>query len=685
VSTVNRHEKKSCGNMDKKDQTNIKNLRFDEDWEIACNGHTSKLDAFSKPKYVKLLNKAVKIYDKHFDSIDLQIIYKRIWELKKDTSFDNFLKKSLTVEELKDFDSLNNKTIYLDEYIFDLDELPQQIDHALGFVEVKGTKFRYFGFFLNKTKTDIIKGVEFKKTVKESALFLENRTIIDKSSGVKFEFSSQMGIKKNRISEKYIQEIKQGLFDNITFKDVYFSVKKHFDQSMIYEDQQTYIVLSLWVMVTYFQDLVNKALILKFEGVSGAGKSKSMRILANLCFNGKKFLCPTASNFFRYRHNNKSTLLIEEAERLFSNTKNKEDSELVEYLNGSYEKGNFVPRQNDKNINQTDEFDPFGFTAIGSIKEIKGALEKRSITINQIIAPKNDKRADIEIETDSEEFIQTRVKLYSMGLFLYRDFLESQNKILKIEGFANREWALVKPLLAICELIDLSLTKQVSEYLLKKLQMNTIVNTSEIEMIALKSIIELSSLSYDQEVFISYQDILDKFNSKLPVNYKPYKTNSLTKIINSLGYKDFHARSGDRTKRGYFWTLRTILKISVRNQKLTKHEIINFLSEMSQLSENDDIVNKIEDLLSDNLSDNLSGQNTNFENKNNSDKRDKKDNFSEGYGINDKKQQLFEIISEKGSILRELAEKDFGSEYISQLCEERALMESPSGVLRLAN
>ncbi|MFH1585794.1 MAG: hypothetical protein ABIB79_03440 [archaeon] len=486
-------------------------------------------------------------------------------------------------------------------FILDQTKLPQRIDQAVGRIKVNGDYFRYYGVLLDE---EIEKQGRQGETItiikKVHALVLENGEIISENSkpeGVSFEFDSIMTLKHNRWSLSSIKQFTKGEYDkeDFIFKNVFNEFKEKYVTSMVYEEEEVYSFRSLRDLKSYFWDINDKFLILKSEGISGTAKSKNMKIGANLSFNGKKFLCPTPANFFRYRHNNKSTLFVEEAEKLFDTSKKKNvgDSELVEYLNGSYEKGNTVPRQNDKNINQTDEFDPAGETEIGSINPLKGALEKRSIPLQMIKAPKNDVRGNVEIPPETDpEYCNARDKAYICGLLNYKKFEKSLKEAKNIYGLRNREWILAKPYVALASCISPELEKKIGNFISRKFVIRDDSFDSESwERIMAEVLIEIFS-EKEEFRFISTKHIKGKFLSKLGGDYNKLSSQKINGLVDTLGFSDFKGRNSDRTDRGYeigFWKLSEIL---IRNDWVSKEEIIKKLSNLSVCPITEDKINK---------------------------------------------------------------------------------------------
>lgn len=469
-------------------------------------------------------------------------------------------------------------------FILDETKLPQRIDHALGKIKIDGAYYRYYGAKLTEWITKVIhkgKKNEQEITVPElgEAIILETGEIISKYTkpkGLYFEFDSIMTLKSNRWNLDSIKSFNQKEFDKkiYSFEEVYNCFKKFYDDSMVYENEIWYKFDAVWDLTTYFNDLIDKFLIIKHEGISGTAKSKGMKISANLSFNGKKFLCPTPANYFRYRHNNKATILIEEAEKLFDQSKkqNMGDSELVEYLNGSYEKGNTVPRQNDKNINQTDEFDPAGFTRIGAINELKGALQQRSLPKYMIMAPKGDRRGNVEVPAENDkEYSNARSKAYICGLLFYRQYEKVLNEVKNNYNLANRQWVLSRPLLATARCVSPQLEEEIGNFISAGFERrDSIYDDKSWERILAGVLIDIYCTK-EENFFITTEELRSLFVPKVSGTYT-VTTIKVGMLMNTLGFSDFRKSTG--TERGFELNFSDVCKILIR-QGWSNKELIN--------------------------------------------------------------------------------------------------------------
>lgn len=480
-------------------------------------------------------------------------------------------------------------------FILDDDALPQQINHAVGTLEINNKCVRYYGIKLPQQtiKFDKKTKEEYSSIKETSCILTEEGEIfneIEKPEGTNFQFSSEMGLKNNRITLQTIRAFIEQKHETPTFKEVFEEITKGYQEAMVFEREEWYELNAIWDMCTYYHDLIDKFLIIKHEGESGTAKSKAMHLSAQYAFNGKSFLKLNPANFFRYRHHNKAMLCIEEAEQLFDTSRNKQggDSELVEYLNGSYEKGNVVPRQNDKDLNKTEEFDPCGFTRIGAIKPLKGALEKRSITLTMIRAKQNDKRGELEIEKNpnTPKYQQVRDKLYLLGLTRYRVFDKAQKEIQNTFNLHNRQWLISKPILAMTNCIDEALTKKIGSFLKYLFDVRDSSQDESSWEILLANALLKKYVQSKESFFISNEELLNMFKEELnkkqgEESFNKISSKAVTTLLEKLSLKEYKGHNSAKTERGFTLSFLKLAEILIRNDKRTIQDILKNVSEVS--------------------------------------------------------------------------------------------------------
>lgn len=423
----------------------------------------------------------------------------------------------------------------------------QSLDHACGTICIEGKWHRYYGTHIYETVVRRGK----PKTILSPVLIVDDGRIISPlqesihSMSLKTQMSPTLSLTKWELVS--IKNFVEGRTKNISFSEVFSEFKKIYEMFMLFDEAEYYSLNAVWDLLSYAPDLCDKSLILKHEGLSGSAKSKCMKISGNLGFNARRFVMPSPATFFRYRHQNKSLILIEEAERLFSKNPKGDDSTLLEYLNASYEKGNLVPRCAENNRAFIEEFDPYGFTRIGSIAPLQGALEKRSVVIGMIPAPKSDPRGNLDVPSENDAlFRRARNKAYICWLQNWQSFESALNSVENICGLANRSWTSVKPLLALASCISPDLKLSLEKFLSNQFdnRLETFHSASWETLFSAK----LLKVLPNEPEFFSNSRLQEIF--AMCFEYPPTLTShGLGRLMSTLGLRQFCCRKS--SERGY--------------------------------------------------------------------------------------------------------------------------------------
>jgi hypothetical protein len=243
--------------------------------------------------------------------------------------------------------------------------------------------------------------------------------------------------------------------------ELFKKIRQQYEKYSFYRDSKWYDVHSLWDFGTYSFMIFNSYPLMELRGISGSSKSKQMRISSYIAFNATDLMVnPSESSLFRETHDKRPTKYIDEAERLFKynpKTKQIEQDSRAELINASYSKNGVVPRvEKIGNKFVTFYYHCYSPTQIASINGLFGATENRAITHIMTKSPDNDKRGELDPETDVDDPIwqEIRDELYIYTLQnwqkikdLYRNFNE-ETKLKK------RDLQIWKPLLVIAKLLN---------------------------------------------------------------------------------------------------------------------------------------------------------------------------------------------------------------------------------------
>jgi DNA primase catalytic core len=224
-------------------------------------------------------------------------------------------------------------------------------------------------------------------------------------------------------------------------------IKRIYQGYLDFSDPRTYDYLTAWTIGTYFFPLFNYYPYLHFTGTKEVGKSKAMKLMSQLCFNGIMSVSITDASQFRIVTELLPTLFLDETENLSDKTY----SERRALLLGGYEKGSTAIRT--EKIGDTfraREYDNYSPRVFGSIDGLEDTLASRTIQI-PMRRSYNEKIKEAEVELTNALFQQVRDELF-LVVMDYGTNIRTTYEQLERPGeaeFDAREWNLFKPILAV--------------------------------------------------------------------------------------------------------------------------------------------------------------------------------------------------------------------------------------------
>lgn len=174
-------------------------------------------------------------------------------------------------------------------------------------------------------------------------------------------------------------------------------------------------ITALWIIGTYFYEEFETYPYLFFNAMRGSGKTRILKIIANLSNDGQLLTSLTESAMFR----TKGTLAVDE----FESIGQKEKQALRELLNASYKKGIKVIRmkkvKSKEGENQEAEFfEPYRPIVMANIKGMEEVLGDRciSIVIEKSDNPKYTKLVEDFYNNPKFNAIRDEIRRFSVGL-----------------------------------------------------------------------------------------------------------------------------------------------------------------------------------------------------------------------------------------------------------------------------
>lgn len=213
-----------------------------------------------------------------------------------------------------------------------------------------------------------------------------------------------------------------------TLEEIFNEIKAHIKYYVQLEEEGQYDVVACWIIATYFFEMFDAFGYLYLTGTKGCGKTKLLKTVATLAFNGKLNIGIKSASLFRSVHGSKLTLCLDEID---ANTL-KNDTDLNELLRGGYIKGHTVPRteRNEKTgVFEVKQHELFSPKALCNITGIDDVIEDRAITI-VMVRSDNKELSNRDVNMNDYKWQQTRNKLYLFMMEKFKDIDDKRKMII---------------------------------------------------------------------------------------------------------------------------------------------------------------------------------------------------------------------------------------------------------------
>jgi hypothetical protein len=172
-----------------------------------------------------------------------------------------------------------------------------------------------------------------------------------------------------------------GLPISTTGREVYSDIYAYLQTYLILKEDE-YHIMALWIMASWLIEDFTTTSYLLFLAPKESGKTQALDALSLLSYRAIKSVSVTCASLFRSIELWHITLLIDESENQL-NIHTETGQALYGCLNGGYKRGGVAMRtEGDAGNRQPQNYDLFGFKAIGTTKITHPTLESRSIVFN---------------------------------------------------------------------------------------------------------------------------------------------------------------------------------------------------------------------------------------------------------------------------------------------------------------
>ncbi len=214
-------------------------------------------------------------------------------------------------------------------------------------------------------------------------------------------------------------------FTKKDYENVYNKIIKLLKEFIDMEEEY-YPIVSLWIIGTYFHKKFPAYPYLFFNAMKGSGKTRILKLIANLSYNGK--LAGSMGEAVMFRKATERTLCIDE----FENVGSKEKGDLRLLLNSAYKRGLVVERM--KKVKEdyvVEEFEVYCPVAIANIWGMENVLADRCITLILERSTKKEVTKLIENFEENPEFQKIRDELGEMEIEDFSEIYQEWNSYQK--------------------------------------------------------------------------------------------------------------------------------------------------------------------------------------------------------------------------------------------------------------
>lgn len=237
--------------------------------------------------------------------------------------------------------------------------------------------------------------------------------------------------------------------------DVYREVVAHFRRWVWYPDDCYYDFLALWVIGTYFFDLMPAFPYVHLIGTKRSGKTLTIQIIEQLAFNVVRGDSLSAASMFRLVQANSSTLLIDEAESLFEGAnKDNDANDKLSLLKAGYKRGGVAWRCGTDGDLIPKPYSIYSPKVFGGTKPIDRVLADRVITLRLERKDTGGGINPFNPNIHQNMLQETRDKLYILMLTHGQDVQTWFNEGVDFNGVSGRAMELWGPIFIVAELID---------------------------------------------------------------------------------------------------------------------------------------------------------------------------------------------------------------------------------------
>jgi len=231
---------------------------------------------------------------------------------------------------------------------------------------------------------------------------------------------------------------------------------KYVEKFYYFADDRYYVVIALYIFMTYFYELFSSIPYLYLNGEKGSGKSTLAGIVNCFAFNSKFAVDISESALFRSVSVEGGTFILDEMENLTSRAKS-QDSKMASILKGGYYKEGRIYRTNTDQGNRTESYSAYGPKVFANIFGLDDVIEDRCIQIKipKINVSKGNRRESLQdwLSTHQPEREEMTSKLALCALVHFKEVSEIYSSAFILSS-SSRLSQILQPILAVAKFCD---------------------------------------------------------------------------------------------------------------------------------------------------------------------------------------------------------------------------------------
>lgn len=329
--------------------------------------------------------------------------------------------------------------------------------------------------------------------------------------------------------------------------ELFTKIRKVYETYVEFADEIYYDLVTLFVMSTYMFRLYSATGYLHFNGTQSSGKSQNLRLLKALAFN-----CIWASNMsvaalYRTIAGMPGTICMDEAEGF----EGERGEELRRVLNAGYLEGETVNRmEKEGETFQVMQYQAYSPKVLASINPLDNVLASRCI----IIAMRPAIRRIAEFDHRDAEWSDLRDQLYLWSMYHTRPMEDvciewnTAKRNTHAPKLLNRQWQIAQQYITLADylggdMMSKPMIEFFNKYFASQQQSMDATDRVRLGLRCLPRVLADKVPWGDN--FYSVKDIHDVIGSYLDEDQREYyKTRTVTKHLDVLGFKNKRARSG---------------------------------------------------------------------------------------------------------------------------------------------